>query len=547
MRQSQVAVFGFVLFRTLLLCTVCNGQVSTPSGECYRDTDCQFFQKDSQGLVTGEVAGVCEVRSESLSICKCIDSYTGKNCEYKKCPESLVTGFMCNGNQGQGDDYYAPNGLTTAYSTSEWEKYDQVPAVEFFPTHEAMAVGGMCDFTTGRCQCHPGYLGPACDIRECPSGQGHNQLFTTKCSSQGRCVTERDGQNTVCECFENFHGNDCSKRNCPNSTRGYMCDNRGTCNSVTGFCVCDTDYYGPDCTMKKCPLVQGRVCNGQGVCFASTFDGVMGTKSQGNFTDYEGKKHNAAPISCDEMEGGGAAISMPDGSDSWTCRPFTGQKQGVCACRWPYYGDDCSLKMCPNSTAGTYSLRGTKGTSIGGSGLQCDGHGSCDSSSGACSCDAGYFGPDCAKRVCPHSTNNQWGLSVECNGEGTCNRNWGTCECENRRFWGVACEKLHCPSFPSDLSNGQRAKHTETSHDTDGYRAWTDECSGPTQGDCDVYTGKCLCKPGFYGIDCAQRGIGDGTVNRRLNVNFNEARLPQGLFDFEDDVWYGQRTQNGPS
>ena len=75
----------------------------------------------------------------------------------------------------------------------------------------------------------------------------------------------------------------------------------------------------------------------------------------------------------------------------------------------------------------------------------------------------------------------------------------------------------------------------------------SDECSGPTQGDCDVYTGKCLCKPGFYGIDCAQRGIGDGTVNRRLNVNFNEARLPQGLFDFEDDVWYGQRTQNGPS
>ena len=161
--------------------------------------------------------------------------------------------------------------------------------------------------------------------------------------------------------------------------------------------------------------------------------------SEGNFTDYEGKKHNAAPVTCDDFVG--ATVSMPDGTDAWTCRSFTGQKQGVCACRWPYYGDDCTLKLCPNSTSNSQS----------GSGLQCDGHGSCDASSGSCVCDAGYFGPDCHKRVCPFSSNNQWGTSLECNGEGDCDREWGTCECKNRRYWGKACEKCEYiglwPSF----------------------------------------------------------------------------------------------------
>ena len=146
-------------------------------------------------------------------------------------------------------------------------------------------------------RCHPGYLGPACDIRKhlllsacvivngliqvnallgrvttscsppsvaaradvSPNGMGrvpYANVLKTSTAMTAQKVTRRfpPGVNSQCA----------SAGNCPNSTRGYMCDNRGTCNSVTGFCVCDTDYYGPDCTMKKCPLVQGRVCNGQG-------------------------------------------------------------------------------------------------------------------------------------------------------------------------------------------------------------------------------------------------------------------------------------------
>merc|ERR1712216_769296 len=96
----------------------------------------------------------------------------------------------------------------------------------------------------------------------------------------------------------------------------------------------------------------------------------------------------------------------------------SGQKYGVCSCRWPFYGEDCTLRMCPNST---YEGSGT--------GLTCDGHGACDHGTGFCTCEAGFFGRDCHLRMCPFSSNNQQRRPLECNGEGTCDRALGKCLC----------------------------------------------------------------------------------------------------------------------
>jgi len=392
-------------------------------------------------------------------------------------------------------------------------------------------VGGLCDVTTGKCKCHPTYYGAACELRQCPLGYGHDQLTKSVCSGQGECVSERAGQEHVCLCQGNFFGLDCSLRHCPNSTRGFQCDNHGTCEFSTGFCKCDTDYYGPSCEYRKCPRVNGRVCNGQGACYASTVEDAVGTMSEGNFTDYQGKKHNSAPALCDNTPGAALQGRMPDSSDPSVCRPKVGQKNGECSCRWPYYGTDCSLKLCPNST---YEGSGT--------GLECDGHGTCDRSSGRCVCDVNHFGKDCHLRICPFSSNNQQLTSLECNGEGSCNREWGTCECFNTRYWGPACEKLRCISYPGD-SNGLVSKHSEhytgPTQDEDGYLRWPNECSGPDRGECDTDTGKCVCKTGFFGDDCAQQGAGDGIYNRRLHLNFNEARKMRADGTLRDRVsWH---------
>jgi len=508
-------------------------QTTPLSGSCYRDTDCQFYSKDSSGLVTGQVVGSCIPRSDSLSMCKCLPAYFGKNCEFKRCPIALgTTEFMCNGVQGEGEDYYGP--VKGLYMGSEWNTYDEVLQVDnhIQSYHSTTGrtvtynqlyrgphkVGGICDFTTGKCKCHPTYYGPACDLRTCPMGYGHNVLTKAACSGQGECITERAGQEHVCRCHDNFFGLDCSLRHCPNSTRGVECDDHGACEYSTGFCKCNADYYGPSCEFKKCPRVNGRVCNGQGVCYASTWENSIGLMSEGNFTDYQGKKFSSAPVQCSHTSGhtAGTGGQLPDASDGNTCRPKTGQKAGVCSCRWPYFGPDCSLKLCPNST-----YEGS------GSGLECDGHGTCDRGSGSCICETGYFGKDCHLRLCPSSDQNQQLKSLECNGEGTCDREWGTCKCHNHRYWGPACEKLRCLSYPGD-SNGLVSKHSEhytgPTQDEDGYLRWPNECGGSDQGECNVHTGMCMCKPGFHGDDCAQRGSGDGIYNRRLELNFNEGR-----------------------
>merc|ERR1719506_2560857 len=307
---------------TWLAAFACHAVATTVAvkGSCYTDQDCMFHNKDSSGLVTGEVVGTCVVRSESLSMCKCLPAYTGKNCEFKRCPVAQNTGFMCNGVQGEGKDYYAPvkgaqQGTSdgSGYMGSEWNTYDQVLLVDnhiqsylstsgWVSNNPAQStynllhrgphkVGGLCDFNTGKCKCHPTYFGAACDIRTCPLGFGHNQLTKSTCSGQGDCITERAGQESVCKCNENFFGLDCSLRHCPNSTRGYQCDNHGSCDHPTGFCRCETGYYGPACEYKRCPVVNGRVCNGQGTCHASTAEATVGTKSWSIHTVHKSTNH----------------------------------------------------------------------------------------------------------------------------------------------------------------------------------------------------------------------------------------------------------------
>ena len=110
---------------------------------------------------------------------------------------------MCNGVQGEGKDYYAPT--KGGYMGSEWNVYDQILEVDnhiqsYLSTtgHEVSynqlhrgphKVGGICDFNTGKCSCHPTYFGASCDMRTCPLGLGHNQLTKSTCSGQGEALT----------------------------------------------------------------------------------------------------------------------------------------------------------------------------------------------------------------------------------------------------------------------------------------------------------------------------------------------------------------------
>jgi len=74
---------------------------------------------------------------------------------------------------------------------------------------------GVCDRTTGQCQCFPGYEGEGCTRTTCPNG----------CSGHGRCRTIHDD-------WSNYAAWDLHH---------------------TQYCDCDSGYSGPSCSMRDCP------------------------------------------------------------------------------------------------------------------------------------------------------------------------------------------------------------------------------------------------------------------------------------------------------
>jgi len=186
------------------------------AGDCYRDSDCSFFYTDSSGELSQEIVGTCARRSSTQSECECTSPYFGRNCQQKHCPNATNNGLECGG-----------------------------------PDR------GSCDSSKGTCTCHPRgtsallrdehevhstkFYGEACELRKCP-----NDCIVDGVR-QGHCQAERDTQEHICRCFPAFHGSDCSKRRCPMSYRGYVCDDHGTCDMETGKCTCDTGHGHADC------------------------------------------------------------------------------------------------------------------------------------------------------------------------------------------------------------------------------------------------------------------------------------------------------------
>lgn len=128
---------------------------------------------------------------------------------------------------------------------------------------------------------------------------------------------------------------------------------------------------------------------------------------------------------------------------------------------------------------------------------ECSGNGLCDTSSGECSCFAGYEGRACQRTTCPD----------DCSGHGVCqsikkfyedvnnddvsyinawdaDHNFG-CKCDPG-YRGPDCSLRECYSGADPL-NGEGG--------TEGR-----ECSG--RGVCDYSSGVCTCFSGYFGENC---------------------------------------------
>jgi hypothetical protein len=62
---------------------------------------------------------------------------------------------------------------------------------------------------------------------------------------------------------------------------------------------------------------------------------------------------------------------------------------GICTCYDGYAGGDCSLKECPSATSWVdYAVDNQKAHEM----AECANRGTCDRSTGLCSCEPGYYG-----------------------------------------------------------------------------------------------------------------------------------------------------------
>mmetsp|Transcript_26866 Transcript_26866/g.56128 ORF Transcript_26866/g.56128 Transcript_26866/m.56128 type:complete len:267 (-) Transcript_26866:37-837(-) len=226
---------------------------------------------------------------------------------------------------------------------------------------------GTCTVSTGKCSCYEGwgadtdkayYKAPDCSKRTCPSGRAWGDVPTTtsnahalaECSNMGLC----DRTSGACNCFDGFAGDACQRMKCPND-----CSGHGQCISVkrmaslgnalplgntttyTGFetshtwdedmvygCVCDSswtvgigdgqtqepEWFGADCSLRRCPSGDDP-------------------RTAADETDCHGK---AAKNSAVKGQNGNKC--HVDCSNRGTCDYRTGK----CSCFNGYYGQACN-------------------------------------------------------------------------------------------------------------------------------------------------------------------------------------------------------------
>jgi len=177
---------------------------------CYRDTDCQFYVKDSSGQLLGEVVGKCVRRSYTLSMCECEYPYFGNNCEFKNCPKASA-GHQQGAESDPGEpSSLGPRNIFEAGDSGGGasERHASAPFVgAVLGVGRDIAAGGRtirdnkdrgtnamegfecggergnCDYGTGACVCKPGFHGRACQFRTAANGCSTTGVTTRNCRS----------------------------------------------------------------------------------------------------------------------------------------------------------------------------------------------------------------------------------------------------------------------------------------------------------------------------------------------------------------------------
>ena len=323
------------------------------------------------------------------------------------------------------------------------------------------------------CTCYANWQGADCSERICAYGLAWVDAPTAsttahkyaECSNAGLC----DRTSGLCDCFPGYEGNACARSSCPNSCSGhgtcYYIEDITTSNgkfavdytsplygvynlwdvSKTQGCVCDPYYEGADCSLRSCPkgsnvLLSTVAVDTQIICLA---DQSAGSTPAGQFTltftDLYGGIWTTRPINTvgaasdlasdtvTAAEIQAALQNLPNQViPSVTVVPYTGgSAKGLCYT--VSFTDQantgiqntlkvniggCTRAGCApfysglSSHLGSGADGGVVATVTDGNvaanvweAAVCSDHGLCDSSSGICNCFSGFYDLDCNEQT----------------------------------------------------------------------------------------------------------------------------------------------------
>jgi EGF-like domain len=414
---------------------------------------------------------------------------------------------------------------------------------------------GICS-TDGRyrCSCFTGFTGADCSLKTCPTGkawvgyatavdQVHESIV--ECSGVGDC----NRATGLCSCYGNFTGMACERMGCPTSSGSSLpCSGRGLCmtmrQAALGYdgvrlkqppstynlwdadkiqgCICDNGWFGADCSNRTCALGDDPLTTGQ-VQEIQTLSCTCGTTCSGSLVvSYAGKSktvlYSAVATIAEETgssgSGSGAGESLESvleslvSQDTFATITYASGQPGDPLCSNSGNaatitfnkgaGNALPLAASYGSLSSTSNVRTVYITTTQAGtteSVQCSNRGSCDSSTGACTCFTGYGASDGNGNAgsipdCPSAITSTSSTAKVCGGRGTCSGAPSyTCSCY-QGYTGAACEHVLCPLAP--------AWHDEATADNTAHAL--SECSN--RGICNRWSGTCKCAAGFSGAAC---------------------------------------------